>query len=436
MPSRKGGFRSTVLSVALFQMRKRLLLIGYNFYPELTGIGKYNGEMVYWLTKNGYDCTVITTYPYYPHWKVQEPYYRSRFRFKKENQDFVSGGRLTVYRCPIYVPAQPSGLSRMMLDFSFLVTAGLRLFSLLARKKFDFVFTVAPSFLVGLLGILYKKARKTPLLYHIQDLQIEAAHDLQIIKSEKVTNALFRLEKFIFSHSDMITSVSEEMKQKIQQKAQKDTFLFPNWTDIKLFYPLENKASLKAEFGFQDTDRVILYSGAIGEKQGLEVILYAAKAFQEQKDLKFLICGSGPYKQKLQQLAESLQLANVIFFPLQPLEKFNRFLNLADVHLIIQKANISDLVIPSKLTTVLAVGGLVIITANPGSGLHALVQLHHMGILVAAENQQALNEGISRAINQNNSQLTRNARLFAEGHLCIDKIMTAFENQVKRVLDQ
>jgi colanic acid biosynthesis glycosyl transferase WcaI len=366
---------------------------------------------------------------------VQEPYYQSRFWFKTESQHFASGGKLTVYRCPIYVPAQPSGAKRILLDFSFLVSAGLKLCSLLASHKFDFVFTVAPSFLVGLLGILYKKARKTPLLYHIQDLQIEAARDLKMIKPEKLIPALFRLEKFIFNHSDLITSIDEGMAQKIQLKAKKDTFLFPNWTNTELFFPIENRHPLKAEFGFQPGDRIILYSGAIGEKQGLEAILYAAKAFEDQQELKFLICGSGPYKQKLLHLAQSLQLTNVSFLPLQPFEKFNHLLNAADVHLIIQKANVSDLVVPSKLTTLLAVGGLVVITANPGTRLHALVQSHNMGILVEADHQQALNAGIRKAISQNNSHLSRNARLFAETHLSIDKIMSDFENRVRTVMD-
>jgi hypothetical protein len=65
-------------------MKKRLLLISYNFYPEPTGIGKYNGEMISWFVSKGYDCTVITSYPYYPYWKIQEPYYKKRFWYTIE----------------------------------------------------------------------------------------------------------------------------------------------------------------------------------------------------------------------------------------------------------------------------------------------------------------------------------------------------------------
>ena len=383
--------------------------------------------MINWLAQKGHDCAVITTYPYYPYWKVQGPYAKYRFWYKTEVKRFDSGGNLTVFRCPMYVPENPSGIKRMILDLSFFTSAFCKLIGLLINKKFDFVFVVAPSFQVGLLGVLYKKIRGTKLIYHIQDMQIEAARDLQMIKSKKLISALFKLEGYILKRSDVISSISEGMINKLQEKVHKEITLFPNWADISLFYPIKNRAEIKVEFGFNAADKIALYSGAIGEKQGLEAIIWAADAHREYDELKFVICGSGPYKEKLQDLAVSLSLRNVVFFPLQPSEKFNRFLNIADVHLVIQKANASDLVMPSKLTTILAVGGLALITAPESSSLYKLVHKYSMGLLVEAESQQALNEGITKAISESNYYIGKNARVYAENYLSIDKVMGAFE---------
>lgn len=407
---------------------KRILLIGYNYSPEPTGIGKYTGEMIIWLAQHGYQCTVITAYPYYPHWKVQEPYNKNRFWYKKEKQEFSEGGgKINVHRCPMFVPEKPSGLKRILLDFSFTVTALLKLIQLLPGKRFDMVVTIVPSFQFGLLGILYKKLFKAKLLYHIHDMQIEAARDLKMIKSEKLINMLFRMEKFIFRQCDVITCTGEGMVRKTKEKIKRDIFFFSNWADIRNFKRLKNRESLKTEFGFALSNKILLYSGAIGEKQGLESLLYTAKSLEENPDLKFLICGSGPYKETLQELAESLQLQNVLFYPLQPVEKFNLFLNMADVHLVIQKESACDLVMPSKLATILSVGGLALVTANSGSGLHSVVKEHRMGILVNAEDQQALAEGIKTSISQNHEEIRRNARHYAEDYLAIDRIMGAFE---------
>ncbi|TWW00163.1 WcaI family glycosyltransferase [Chitinophaga pinensis] len=412
-------------------MSKRLLLIGGNFSPEPTGIGKYNGEMIKWLAAGGYDCTVITSYPYYPEWKVQPPYDKHKNWYKKEViESNGQGGKITVYRCPQYVPDKPTGKKRIMLDFSFAVSAFFKVLQLLPRKKFDVVISVVPPFHLGLLAVLYKKFRGAKFLYHIQDMQIEAARDLNMIKSPKVIKALFGLERYIFKNADMVSSISDGMMRKIQEKAGKDIFFFPNWVDVSLFHPIEDRIGLKTAYGFDVNDKIVLYSGAIGEKQGLESILKTADTLRADTQLKFLICGSGPYKEKLKADAEALGLTNVIFFPLQPFEKFNEFLNMADVHLVIQKGNASDLVMPSKLTTILAVGGLALITANDGTSLHDLVKKHNMGILVKAEDQQALTDGIVRAMGDNAAELARNGRLYAENHLSVGKIMSRFEEAV------
>lgn len=410
-------------------MKKRILLLGYNFYPEPTGIGKYNTEMMQWLAQSGYECTVLTTYPYYPYWRVQQPYTRKRWRYTTENVQLATGGQLTVHRVPMYVPASPSGLKRIALDMSFSVAAFLKLLPLLVRHKFDVVLAVAPSFQFGLLGVLCKKIWRSKLLYHIQDMQIEAARDLQMIKSPKIINTLFKVEKYIFNQADCISSISEGMVSRIVQKAQKDVVLFPNWTDTKLIYPLPNRAALKERFGLRAEHTVVLYSGAIGEKQGLEAILLAAKAFAHQPALRFVICGSGPYVKTLQAQTEQLQVTNVVFLPIQPLERLNELLNMADIHLVIQKANASDLVMPSKLTNILAVGGLALVTANPASGLYELVAKHRMGLLVAAEDQAALHRGLELALTQDTTALTQQARAYAERYLAIDEVMHHFVQQ-------
>ncbi|HEY8959970.1 WcaI family glycosyltransferase [Chitinophaga sp.] len=410
-------------------MGKRILLIGGNFSPEPTGIGKYNGEMISWLANNGYDCTVITTYPYYPQWQVQPPYERSKNWFKKEVHP-QGKGTFTVYRCPQYVPAEPSGKKRMLQDASFAAAAFIKVMQLVWKKKYDIVITVAPPFHLGLLAVLYKKLRGASFVYHVQDLQIEAARDLQMIRSPRLINGLLKLEKLILRQADHVSSIADGMIRKISDKTGREVLYFPNWVDITQFHPLTDKDILKQSFGFSPTDKIVLYSGAIGEKQGLEALLHAAAAWQHREEVKFLICGSGPYKAKLQQLAAQLQLKNTIFFPLQPLAEFNRFLNMADVHLVIQKSHASDLVMPSKLTTILAVGGIALITANEGTGLHDLISRYKMGILVNAEDQEALRAGIGKAVWEDTADIARNAREFAAGHLSISGVMTRFEEQV------
>jgi colanic acid biosynthesis glycosyl transferase WcaI len=402
-------------------LSKRILLIGGNFSPEFTGIGKYNGEMIQWLAQNGYECTVITTQPYYPQWKVQEPY--TNTSYVKEIIE-TSGNAITIYRCPQYVPANPSGKKRLIQEFSFTCSSFIRLLGVLGKKKFHYVLAVVPPFQLGLHALLYKKLRGAKFLYHVQDLQIEAARDLQMIKSKSLIKGLFGLEKFVLKQADVVSSISKGMIRKMEAKTGKDVVFLPNWVDMNFFYPLTNRDELKIKAGFADNDILILYSGAIGEKQGLEMILESAARLRDNNNaVKFLICGSGPYKEKLIEQANQRQIHNVHFMPLQPFEQFNAFLNMADVHLVIQKKGASDLVMPSKLTTILAVGGVALVTAEKGSSLYEVVVENNMGVLVEPENEEAFSNALLKIIGDDLSVIRNNARRYAEEHLAIDKVL-------------
>lgn len=411
-------------------MQKRVLLIGYNFSPEPTGIGKYNGELIQWLAIRGYDCTVLTTYPYYPFWKVQPPYSKQRFWYKTEKELFDSGGRITIHRCPMYVPSVPTGKRRVVLDISFFISSFFKLISLIFKSKFDHVIAVAPSFNFGLLGFFVKKIRGAKFYYHIQDLQIEAARELGMVKSDRFIKFLFAVENFILEKADNVSSISPAMIEKINRKSKKPVYLFPNWVNTDFFKPLTDKDQIKAEYGYLPEDKIVLYSGSIGEKQGLEHIISSGNALKDIGNLHFLICGSGPFVEKLKKLKDELKLENIKFLPLQPLFKFVKILNMADVHLVIQKFITSDLMLPSKLTSIWAVGGVPLVTTLPGSQLYHTIQSYNIGLVINPDDQDSLNQGIKRAIEGNWNDISLNSRRYAVDHLSIDAIMKRFESQI------
>lgn len=408
----------------------RILFLAGNFYPEPTGIGKYNGEMVEWLAKQGHSCTVITTYPYYPHWEIQQPYLKSCSWFKTEVLPVTDGFPITLIRCPHYIPKNPSGIRRLLSEFSFFLSALLVLLFLFFRKKFSYVITIAPPFEIGLLGLLYKAIRGGKFLYHIQDLQIDAAKDFDLIKSKVILNIFFILEKYILKHADWISTISPGMQQKIYSKCSRDILFFPNWVNTNLFFPIINKDDIKERFGFDKKDIVILYSGAIGHKQGLESILYAAKELQKLAHLKFAICGSGPYQVNLIKLKDDLQLQNVIFLPLQSFSTFNAFLNMADFHLVIQKKDSGDLFLPSKLSAILSVGGVAIVTATKGTSLYNIMSITNLGIVIEPEKEEELVKAITFYDDNQLKSMAKNARSYAELNLSTNSILSSFFNSI------
>lgn len=395
-----------------------VLILGINFSPELTGIGKYSGEMAIWLAEHHVKTTVVTSFPYYPNWKVQEPY--SGRWFKKE---VSANGNLNVYRCPMYVPKVPSGLKRMVHEATFFASSTCVVFRLLFKPKIDNIICVAPPFHLGFLALFYRLIKGGRINYHIQDLQIEAARDLKVVKSEGFFKILFGLERQIFNRVNSISSISLGMIRKISAKSGKAIHMFPNWVDTNLFHPLENRLALKSQWGFKLSDKIVLYSGSIGEKQGLDALIDIAIECQSISDIQIVICGTGPYKTNLEQICRSKSVQNVHFFPLQDFNVFNAFLNMADVHLVLQKAQAADLVMPSKLSTILAAGGLVIATAFAGTSLYDEIVNNEMGIVIDPENNQLLQEAIVLACTNDFSKERINARKYAERYLDQEAIL-------------
>ncbi|RRB04269.1 WcaI family glycosyltransferase [Larkinella rosea] len=406
----------------------RILIYGINYSPELTGIGKYTGEMGEWLAGNKQEVDVITAMPYYPEWAVHASHKR-----KGWHTEYIDGVR--VHRCPLYVPTRVTSLKRILHEFSFVVSSLWYWLRVFFGKRYDVVICISPPFHLGLIPAIYSRLRKVPFWCHIQDLQIDMAKDLGMITNRTFLNTMFKVESYILKRCSAISTISEGMLQKVKLKngAGSKCVLFPNWVDSTHIKPVPKPHSMRAELGLLDSDRVILYSGSLGEKQGLEIIIAAAQSFAQQPDIKFLIVGSGGGKTKLEATVREYGLTNVVFHPLQPYEKLSALLGTADIHLVLQKKSASDLVLPSKLTGILAAGGCALVSAVPGTTLYDVVHRHEMGILIEPESAQALEVAIEQALSMDLSPYHTNARWYAETYLNKETTLNKFIGELRKI---
>ena len=406
----------------------RFLLYSYNFSPEKTGIGKYNGELAEWLVGQGHRVDVITTNPYYPEWRVHDPYRNRKWRTERR-------GNLTVYRCPMYVPSEMSGKKRLLSDLSFLFFSFFLWLRVFFKRRYDVVIGVCPSLFVGFYPALYKAIRGGTFVYHIQDMQLDAAIQLGLIKNDLLIRLLSWAERQFFRRATFVSSISTGMRANILSKgvSQEKYLMLENWVDTDFIVPLPRTETVKLrrELGLFPTDRVILYSGNMGEKQGLEIIIEAAEKLVEHSDWKFVLCGDGARKEQIVALAEGLP--NAMFIDLLAYARLPELLSLGEVHLVPQKRAAADLVLPSKIGGILAAGGLAIVAAEEKTSLYDLIKSHDLGILVEPEDVQQLVQAIELALSQNNDGLKLRTRQYAQDHLNIDSILTGFVQNLVRI---
>ncbi|TWC66230.1 colanic acid biosynthesis glycosyl transferase WcaI [Pseudomonas sp. SJZ103] len=371
----------------------KILLYGINYSPELTGIGKYSGEQARWLAGQGHDVRVVTAPPYYPQWQVGDGY--SPWRFRTEQDEGV-----TVIRCPLYVPRQPTALTRLLHLMSFSASSFLAVMGQL-RWKPDLVILVVPTLFCAPQALLLAKLSGARSVLHIQDYEVDAMFGLGIGGGSVMHRLAFELERWLLRRFDRVSTISSGMLDKARGKgvSSKRLLFFPNWSETARFRQVPRSCGLLQRLGVAPGQKVLLYSGNIGEKQGLELILDAAQAYADRPELVFLIVGQGTGKARLLERVQRDGLHNVLFAPLQPYEDLPALLASADVHLVIQKRGVADAVLPSKLTNILAVGGHAIITADPDTTLGRLCEEHPgIAVLTEPESVAALNTGIERAL--------------------------------------
>ena len=405
----------------------KILVFGINYYPELTGIGKYTAEMCAWLAQQHHQVTAITAMPYYPEWQIHSQYQRRLWH--TEIIDVV-----VVQRCPLYVPKKVSGVKRMIHEFSFLLSSSVYWIKALFQTH-DVVICVCPPFHLGFMAWIYKAIKKTPVVYHIQDLQVDAARNLGILKNETLLTTLEKFERFLLHRMTKVSSLSDGMKQNILKKGidENNYFNLPNWVDTDFIKPISKEGSLKAALGYHHDDRIVLYSGNMGEKQGLEIVLEAAELLKGEPNIHFLFVGEGASKQRMQEYAVEKQLTNVKFKNLLPYNELPLLLAAADIHLVIQKGLASDLMLPSKLLGILSSGGLAIVTAVQGTSLFNIIKDNDAGVVIVPENTEALLLAIKDYIFKDNFTQKVNARNYALNELNINKILQKFESKLKSI---
>jgi colanic acid biosynthesis glycosyl transferase WcaI len=365
---------------------------------------------------------------------VNAPHSASRY----QAEDIAPG--LKVLRCPVWVPGRPSGLKRLLHLASFAIAS----LPVMLRQCFwrpDVVLVVSPAFFCTPAAWLTARLCGAKAWLHVQDLEVDAAFEMGLLKGHAVRRLVLMLERWVMRRFDVVSTISGQMRCKLEAKgvAEAAMCMMPNWVDIHAIRPLLNQAdevnaasAMRASLGLRADHVVCLFSGSINRKQGLSVVVDAARQLAGHPTLSFVICGNGELRPTLE--AEAAGQDNIRFIDLQPPEKLNALLNMADIHLLPQLRGAADLVMPSKLGGMLASGRPVVAGAEPGTEIASVV--NGRGCIVEPENAAALAGALLSlaAHGEQRAALGAAARRHAEE--CFDRegIMQAMERHMQGLM--
>lgn len=344
-------------------MNKRVLIYGINYAPEMAGVGRYSGEIGEHFAAEGHDVAVVTAPPHYPGWQALDGY--SGNRWMKEE---VAGA--AVYRCPLYLHKEMKGWRRLFAPLSFALSSAPVAFAQILRRRPEVVIAVEPTLFVAPIALLAAKLVGAKTVLHVQDLEFDAAFAVGHFKKAGVLARLASgFERAVMRRFDRVVTISYRMGEKIAEKgvATDRIEIIRNWVDVDVIRPMPTSLAYRAELGLKADDFVVLYSGNIGAKQGVRLLVDAARELAGDKRVVFVIAGQGPMRPEVEAAAKDNGNIRVLDF--QPEARFCEFLSIADVHVLPQERDAADLLLPSKLGGMLASGRRIIVTADPGTEL-------------------------------------------------------------------
>jgi colanic acid biosynthesis glycosyl transferase WcaI len=364
----------------------KILCVAINHAPEQTGIGKFQGEMVAWLVARGHQVRVITAPPYYPEWKVAKGYSSRHY-----TTETIDGAVVT--RVPLYLPAAPGGAKRLLHLGSFALASLPSILRQTISWRPDVILATAPPLLAAPGVLLAGSLAGARTHMHVQDFEVDAAFNLGMLKQPWLYRFASFIEHSLLRGFTRVSSISPRMCDRLLAKGveQGRAFLVPNWGSIADFDPAKGPGHWRETLGATTSTVLVLYSGNMGRKQGLETIADAARLLQDKPNIQFVVSGDGAGRIDL--MARAADLKNIRFLPVQPWSEFAHLMIAADIHLLPQRAEAADLVMPSKLGNILASGKPVVAGASANTQIYDAVQ--GCGLAVEPENAEEFAHAIA-----------------------------------------
>jgi colanic acid biosynthesis glycosyl transferase WcaI len=350
----------------------RIIVWGINYVPEITGIAPHNVALCEFLQRHGQDVEMVTTFAYYPAWRkgVEDRHLLYR-------TDEINGVR--VHRCWHFVPMRVSAWKRILHEATFVFTSILRVFSL---KRPDIYVIVSPPLLLGVAAGIVSVLKRAPFIFHVQDLQPDAAVGLGMLRRGWFTRVLYWLEAFAYKHAARVSGISEEIVDAFRRKGVPDDklILFPNAVVMPDEAQIPIAGKFRAKHGFSTGEFLAIYAGNLGVKQGLNILVDAAELLRHDRNIRIVLCGDGAERVTLEKSVIDRQLANISMLPLQFGVDYQELLIDADVSLITQQSGSGNAFFPSKLLITLAHSSPVLTVADDDSALARAVTAHGFGV--------------------------------------------------------
>ena len=357
----------------------RIVAVLPHFLPDVAPTGVIGSRIVEELGARGHHIEVVTALPWYQSHAV-DPAWRGRL-VRRERTAWGSVTRLHPFPTgdKRNIPARAVGFAGFCAAAAATGSAGARA---------DVVLAMSPPLPMAATGWLIARARRAPLVLNVQDIFPDVAVELGVLRGARAIAAASALERWSYARASAVTVLSEDMRGNLTPKVRDPLKLhvIPNFVDVDAVQPGARLNTYRREHGLGDRT-VVMYAGNVGMSQNLDLLVQAARCTLDRPDVVYVVNGGGSGLADVQR--DAAGLPNVVFVPMQPLERLPEVLAAADVHVVALRAGLSRNSVPSKTYSILAAGRPVLAAVDPGSEVQRVVEAAGAGAAVPPDDPAA-----------------------------------------------
>ncbi len=272
----------------------KIIQLSPYFYPHLGGVESHVFELSKHLIERGHDVSVMTT--------------RMEGTKEREVIDGVPVERVKPLAVVLRTP----------------VLFGIR--NALMKKDCDIVHGHSPPPLTCFFGVRTTQKMKVPfvLTYHC-DLELPSALGPFTVQMYQNTVGAYTVSK-----SDKIITTTDTYGATSRTVWQEDSRVIPNAVDADTFNPNNSGKRIRKKLEIDDDEKMVLYVGRVVPHKGIQYLIRSAKHMDD--DVKYVVVGTGDYKEYLKQLVRINDLEDrVIFAGRVPMKELPEYYAAADV---------------------------------------------------------------------------------------------------------
>ncbi|HEY5556702.1 glycosyltransferase family 4 protein [Acetobacterium sp.] len=282
----------------------------------------------------------------------------------------------------------------------------------------DAVYIIScPTALYGI--VLTKIILKKPLFYGIQDMFPGSAVNSGVMGNRFIAKIFYLLQKIAYRYSDIITVISEDMKNKVVEQGvpEKKIFMIVNWFDDRTVHEVlweENRFVKK--YNLSTKKFYVQYAGTMGYVFDYKMVLAVAELLKEYNDIEFHMIGQGSQKEVFIEEKSKQKLDNIYFFPLEPQNMVSDVYSACSICMIPLKKRIIGNSVPSKAGLLMMCNRVIVNSVDSDSEYFKMFSEYDMGISASNDDPKAVADAILELYRDEDERqrMAKNAHEFGE----------------------